>query len=76
MLNQPKTNNKKEIISDIIHAQYISFLNHERVDFNHPKIYKSIWFNMSGNINQANTIEIEGSNHKFTIMLHTGRIRE
>lgn len=67
---------KNEIISEIIYTQFLSFQNHERNDFSHPLINESIWFNMSGNINQANTIRIKNSHASFTIMLHTGRIHE
>lgn len=67
---------KDEIISEIIHTQFRSYQYHKRYDFIHPLINDLIWFNMSGNINQANTIQIENTNESFTIMLHTGRIHE
>lgn len=67
---------KDEIISEIIHTQFLSFQYHERYDFTHPFINDLIWFNMSGNVNQANTIQIENTNEWFTIMLYTGRIHE
>lgn len=69
-------NDKKEIISGITHSQFQSFINYEKTEYNHPKVSKKVWFNMSGNVNQANTITIEGSKQSFTIMLHTGRIRD
>jgi isocitrate dehydrogenase kinase/phosphatase len=67
---------KDEIISQLINAQFKAIKQHERVDINHPLIQEEIWFNMSGNVNEANTVEIIGSNDKFTIMLFTGRIHE
>lgn len=67
---------KDSIISEIIHTQYLSIFQHKRYDFNHELVEQSIWFNMNGNINQANTINISNSNQYFTIMLYTGRIHE
>lgn len=75
-INIPKLNQKDEIISSIIHTQFISFLTHNRTDFKHNLVDENIWFNMNGNINQANTIHINDSNQTFTIMLFTGRIHE
>lgn len=76
VFKKPYSPKKDEIISYILHSQFKAFKNHERVDINHPFIQDTIWFNMSGNVNEANTIEIIGTNEVFTIMLHTGRIRE
>ena len=73
---KPQKNLKKEIISSIIHTQYQSLINHESNHFVHKNIGEPIWFNTSGNVNQANTICIDGSKQSFTIMLHTGRIHE
>lgn len=74
--NKPVLLRKNEIISEIIHTQFLSYQYHERYDFTHPIIKDLIWFNRSGNVNQANTIQIENTNESFTIMLHTGRIHE
>lgn len=67
---------KDPLISEIIHTQYLSILSHKRYDFNHNLVDQTVWFNMNGNVNQANTIHILNSNQYFTIMLHTGRIYE
>lgn len=75
-LNIPKLNQKDEVISSIIHTQYNSFLYHNKTTFNHELIDETIWFNMNGNVNRANTIHINNSNQTFTIMLFTGRIHE
>lgn len=75
-LHKPYLSRKDEIISNIIHAQFIAFQQHVRMDINHPLVEDTIWFNMSGNVNEANTIDILGTNESFTIMLHTGRIHE
>jgi hypothetical protein len=72
---EPTIQIKNSIISEIIHTQYLSILFHKRYDFNHDLINQSIWFNMNGNVNQANTIHIN-SHQYFTIMLFTGRIHE
>lgn len=72
----PVLNRKNEVISSIIHTQYISLVNHERMDFKHELVDDAIWFNMNGNVNMANTIYMNDSNQTFTIMLFTGRIHE
>jgi len=74
--NKPYLSKKDEIVSNIIHAQFNAFQYHIRTDINDPLIQDTIWFNMSGNVNEANTVEIIGTNESFTIMLHTGRIHE
>lgn len=76
IINKPKVQYKKEIISSIINTQFKSYLNHEKLQFEHNLVNESISFNMNGNINMANTIYINGSNQSFTIMLFTGRIHE
>jgi len=75
-INKPYISKKDEIISYIIHSQFYAMKHHERIDIDHQLVQDKIWFNMSGNVNEANTIEINGTNEVFTIMLHTGRIRE
>lgn len=67
---------KDSIISEIIHTQYLAIYQHKRYDFNHDLVNQNVWFNMNGNVNQANTIHISNSNQVFTIMLFTGRIHE
>lgn len=76
IINKPKVQYKKEIISSIINTQFNAYLNHEKLEFEHDLVNESIWFNMTGNINMANTVHINGSNQSFTIMLYTGRIHE
>lgn len=76
IFNKPILLRKNEVISSIINSQYKSFLNHTRIDFDHNLVNDSIWFNMNGSVNKANTIRISGSNQFFTIMLFTGRIHE
>jgi hypothetical protein len=76
LFKKPYISKKDEIVSLIIHSQFYAIQQHERIDIEHSLIEDVIWFNMSGNVNEANTIEIIGSNEAFTIMLHTGRIRE
>ncbi len=76
VLKKPYISKKDEIISYIINEQFHAFEYHKRVDIDHHLIQDTIWFNMSGNVNEANTVEIYGSNEAFKIMLHTGRIRE
>lgn len=76
IINKPQIQYKNEIISSIINTQFKAFLNHEKYEFEHDFVKESIYFNMSGNINMANTIHVEGSNQRFTIMLFTGRIHE
>jgi len=73
-LHKPYLSKKDEIISNIIHAQFIAFQQHVRMDISHPLVGDTIWFNMSGNVNEANTVDILGTKESFTIMLHTGRI--
>lgn len=76
LVKRPYISKKDEIISYIIHSQFYATKHHERIDIDHKLIQDTIWFNMSGNVNEANTIEIIGTNEVFAIMLHTGRIRE
>ena len=75
-LYKPIINRRKEIISGIIHTQFLSIRDHDRYDFSHNLVNDTIWFNMSGNVNQANTIRINNSKSSFTIMLHTVRIHD
>jgi len=76
IINKPKIQHKNEIMSSIINTQFKAYLYHEKIDFEHEFVDESIWFNMTGNINKANTIQIKGSDQSFTIMLYTGRIHE